>query len=136
MTTADGLLISAAACACFGIAAGNRTPIVLLLSLGLCLLLDYAGAEFNLAVWVLIDVVVAALIIRRGMNWSDVAIVALFPAAWVFYFMPSSRFDGANAVVCAQLVLTFPFAIIWLLLAKAAGAVDDDMEDFDLRVAP
>lgn len=107
----------AVACAVTGVLAGNRTAVVLLASALLCVGLDQAEVAFNFLFWLLIDCVVILAIIRRGMSYADVAVIALFAPAWVFYLLPDPlRFYGSVVVVIAQLVLTFPAVRLWGLL--------------------
>jgi hypothetical protein len=107
----------AVACAVVGAFAGNRTAVVLLASVLLCIGLDQAEVAFNFLFWVLIDCVVILAIVRRGMTYADVAVIALFAPAWVFYLLPDPmRFYGSMAVVIGQLVLTFPAVRLWASL--------------------
>lgn len=113
----------------------NRTAWALLASVALCLTLDWRGVEFDAAFWWLIDVLVIAVIYRRGMPRADWIILALFPVAWAAYFLPNPwRYEIALAVVIAQLLLTVPYAAFWGRL-KRMPKLPDRWSDFDLMVS-
>lgn len=107
---ADAAFWLSAACAVAGALCGNRTSSLLLASAALCVALDELGVAFHFIFWLLIDLVVIRGIIRPQMTNADVVILALFIPAWVFYLLPDPpRYTGTMIVVCAQLILTFPF---------------------------
>lgn len=103
-------LYGGVALACVAMLMGYRTAMVLLASLGVSFAVPAAGIPFTLWAWLALDLAVMALVVRPVMTLPDKLIVALFPAAWAAYFMPSPiHYWGAYAVVCVQFLLCAPF---------------------------
>ena len=111
---------------------GNRTAAPLLASYGLTTVLCAIG-YYNIAVWLLIDSVVIAIIAARKTTLGDKIILSLFPVAWVGYALESITFIVTWAVVMAQFLITVPWQRLARGLAGAAPKVRDH-DDFDLRV--
>jgi hypothetical protein len=131
----EALFWIAVACGVAGALTGNRTAWALLASVAMCLALDSARIEFNFVVWMLIDLAVIFVIVRPGMTYSDVVILALFIPAWAFYVMPDpARFWGSFAVVVAQLLLCAPVASV-SARARRWWADARDTDHTDLRMA-
>jgi len=117
----------AVACAFAGAFAGNRTAVVLLASLMLCMGLDEAGIQFNFLFWLLIDVAVIGAIIRPDMRFRDCAVLVLFLPAWSFYLADeNTRYIGGSVVVILQLMLTFPIVRTWRYFMGAVSITRDD----------
>ncbi len=115
--------------------AGSRTALALLVGTGLQLLLAVVDVPFFAPLWMLIDLAVAAAIVRMGMTRSGALVIALFIPAWVFYFIDGDLgYDGSVTVCSAQMLLTVPLARIWRR-AKATRLPPDPFDLFDLRVA-
>lgn len=121
---------------------GNRTAWPLLASAAAGFLLDYYGASFSLALWLLIDFLAMCGIVMladHGNEWPrltgrDKAVLALFPLAWPFYFAPDPlRCDGSTVVVIVQLAICFPVRRAWRR-TRAVNSRFDPWEHLNLRV--
>lgn len=124
----------AVACGVVSAATGNRTAVVLLASVGLCLALDYLAVSFSFPLWLLIDLAVVLAIIRPAMTKTDCVIIALFIPAWCFYLLPpETRFWGSFVVVVTQLALTFPLRKVWRRV-RSMPHEPDRWNEFDLMV--
>jgi hypothetical protein len=99
------------------------------------------GAAFNPWLWMACDAVAAiAILLRPPHQWGlsralrDLAIVALFVAAWPFYFRNDQFASDATDVICAaQLLLALPLTRAWRRARDSAPAAADPWADFDLR---
>lgn len=104
-------LYLALGCAVISAIAKSRTAWVLVPAVAFCLWMAAEGVEFRRAFWVTIDLTAVFLIygVNIKMRLADWAILALFPVAWAFYFLPDPyRYTGTMLVTIVQLLLTFP----------------------------
>lgn len=105
----DALLAIAVMAAIAGACTKNWTARALLASFVFSTILCRLGTEFNLVLWIGIDLMVIAFIARRGMPLIDKVVCALFVPAWALYlWQPSWGPQAVALVVAAQMLLTFP----------------------------
>lgn len=110
----DWLLAIATLAALTGSLARNVTAAALLGSLVFSLGLIAVGVPFNFLLWMGIDVVVIAFVIRHDMRRRDLAILALFLPTWALYLtIPPWWVEAIKAIVAAQMLLTFPIRRTW-----------------------
>lgn len=133
----DLLLIVAALAALTGALARNITAWVLLGSLVLSEALCWLEVPFNPILWMVIDWLVMSCIIRPGMRYRDLVIIATFLPIWALYIVqPEWWVDAIKVMVAAQMFLTFPMrralaaSQAWLIRLR-----DEDDNNFEMGVA-
>lgn len=125
-----------------GAVMGNRTAWPLLAGAAVSFLLDYYGASFDLALWLLIDFLTMCGIVMLAdygdqwprLTWRDKAVLSLFPLAWPFYVAADPlRCNGSTAVVIVQLAICFPIRRAWRR-TRAVNRHFDPWEHLNMRV--
>lgn len=110
----DALLALAVLAAIAGTLTKNWTAGALLASFIVSTILCRMGTEFNIVLWVGIDLMVIAFFARWHMPRADWLILALFAPVFVLYGLRAANAEPswepqANAVIVAlQMFLTFP----------------------------
>lgn len=129
------LLCVAVLAAAVGAAMRNLTAIALLASFVVSEAMCQSGVPFNLAVWLLIDAIVLAVIIRRGMKLRDWIIVASFVPVWAIYVLePIWTREGVGVIVAGQMLLTFPVRRLWKPLLRQWARFNDNYDPWgDLK---
>lgn len=121
---------------------GNRTAWPLLASAAASFMLDYYRVPFSLPLWLLIDFLAMCGIVmlaEDGNEWPrltfrDKAVLALFPVAWAFYFVPDPlRCNGSTAAVIVQLAICFPVRRAWTR-TRATNSRFNPWEHLNMRV--
>jgi len=130
VTTIDEVFLVSVLCGCLSAWKGSRTAWALLASAAVSSGLIWAGVPFDIKIWRTIDILVVACIATGPLGAKDLLILSLFIPIWSLYERPYAG-DGINLIVAAQLVLTLPFARLWLR-AKQATIASKDWGDFDL----
>lgn len=103
----DMLLWPAGLLALLSAYAGDRAARVLLLVLVLTLAMEFTDAPFHPLDWAQLDMLVALLVIRRGMPRRDMAVVLLILPAWGAYFLSDPwRHWVSTGIVIGQFLLT------------------------------
>jgi hypothetical protein len=126
------LLHLAILCGLAGVLAGDRTAVALVVNVGACLALQRAEVEFDVALWMTIDVLVAMAIVRPDMRPRDWFVVGLFGVAFVFYQLPDPwRYFGSVSVSITQLLLTFPATPVLEKLSVFIARVRASAQPFD-----
>lgn len=107
----DALFLLSLLCGLFGAGRGSRVAWALLASTALSSALILAGAPFDLATWIMIDVaVIVAAEYGRTPTASERGALALFPVAWVLYHLqPAWWNDALTLIVAAQFLLVTPW---------------------------
>lgn len=131
----DWLLALASLAALTGACARNVTAAALLGSLVFSLGLIAVGVPFNFLLWMGIDVVVIAFVIRHDMKQRDLAILALFLPIWALYLtMPPWWVEAIKTIVAAQMLLTFPIRRTWAAARAFTARLRDD-NGLEMRAA-
>lgn len=102
-----------------GLLSGNKTAMVLLASTIYSSILCWADVEFNIALWLSIDLIAILWIVvlwadglGRGVygKTRDIAILALFAPIWLLYFVEVDwRASAINFLIALQMLATFPW---------------------------
>lgn len=103
---------------------GNRTARPLIASVALICLLTLCGVQFDMGLWVMVDVAVIYAIERTTrLGEAEHGIIALFPPAWVLYhFQPPGWQNLVTVIVALQFLLTLPWDRLEQLIWKARAA--------------
>lgn len=113
----DVLLAVAVLAAIAGTLTRNWTAGALLASFIVSMILCRIGAEFNLVLWVGIDLMVIAFVARRHMPRTDWLVIGLFVPVWALYiWWPQWGAQAIAVIVAVQMFLTFPAE--WVRYAK------------------
>lgn len=141
----NALLAIACICAVVGARYGNRTSLSLLWSAIYSSALCELGVPFHPALWLAIDLTV---IMWVAISWldavaqgkygkkRDIVILALFAFVWPLYFIPVSwGHDTITGIVCAQMILTFPFRRTWDRIRSLVKRSEDDTTTLKLMGA-
>lgn len=114
-----GVLAVATLAAVIGLLSGNKTAMVLLASTIYSSMLCWADVEFNVALWLSIDLIAILWIVvlwadglGRGIYGKkrDIVILSIFFAIWPFYFTEFEwRSSVINFLIALQMLATFPW---------------------------
>lgn len=113
------LFLSALLCGFIGLWHGSHTSGALMAGTALSLFWVDAGHPYSDAIWMLIDAVVVAIIVRFTRTQWDAYIVALTFAMWITYGINGQRsYDASVIIASVQLFMCWPLPALGRVIQR------------------